>query len=638
MKAKSCLIIMVLSCIVFTASDSYGCSNIPPIADLDIPVPYLLAFVGETVTLDGSDSYDPDGSGGINGIVKFEWDFRDPPHHGFYCDYYETSEYYPDEAFDGKTEHIYYSTGIKLVRLRVTDADDANDMVIDEVYVVVIKNFDTGAGYETIQDAIDAAVSGEELWVLQGTYTLSSLISVNKPISIYGGFDGTESQRSDRDWETNTTTIDGDNIGLINCFYIIDCTTIDGFTITNAGTDYFDPGNGISCYGGSTTITNCNITNNGTGISCYLSSSPTISNCAFSGNGETYATLYSGGGISIGSSSSPTITNCEFSQNVAGGIKCSSSSGTISISGCEFSSNSAGTGGAIYCHDSSPTISYCVFTENGAYGFMGDGGAISCFESSPTIEDCVFTDNTADGDGGAIYCTPSSSFSPTIERCVFSGNTAEYDGGGLYASFSTPELINCLFINNEAENGGGIATWKSEGSSVINCTFYGNASLGTYPNRGGGAVYAKASFPYYCSTTMRNCILWGNTAVNDGHEVCCDGDSYTYKAIVTLKYCDIQDTTGWMFEVDEDNSEVRYLPYSIYKNIYDDPDFVSPGSPKGNDNEWATSDDGFVLGTTDCINNGDDVTGSPHYISDDITGGDRKIGGYVDIGAYEYGN
>ena len=269
----------------------------------------------------------------------------------------------------------------------------------------------------------------------------------------------------------------------------------------------------------------------------------------------------------------------------------------------------------------------------------GDGGAIYCFDSSPTIEDCEFTDNTADRDGGAICCvSSSSSSSPKIERCVFSGNTAEDDGGGLCAinSDSEPKVINCLFIDNEAENGGGIAIRESSGSSVINCTFYGNASLGTYSDRGGGAVYAKTSYPYNCSTTMTNCILWGNTAANDGHEVCCDGDDTN--AIVTLKYCDIQDTTGWMLEVDEDDSEVRYLPYSTYYNIYDNPIFVSPvSSPKGTDGEWATSDDGFMIqSTSECRNKGDDVTNSPDYISEDITGNDRKIGIKVDIGAYEY--
>ncbi len=188
---------------------------------------------------------------------------------------------------------------------------------------------------------------------------------------------------------------------------------------------------------------------------------------------------------------------------------------------------------------------------------------------------------------------------------------------------------------NEADNGGGIAVWESDWISAINCTFYGNASLNR--NRGGGAVYAQASLGNHCYPTLTNCILWGNTAVNDGHEVCCYGYSGGYKAIVTLKYCDIQDTTGWMYEVNS-YSEVRYEPYSFYHNRYDDPEFVDDtGDPRGGDDEWATGDDGFMIQSgSECRDNGDDVTGHPDHISDDITGNDRKIGTYVDIGAYEY--
>jgi len=81
-----------------------------------------------------------------------------------------------------------------------------------------------------------------------------------------------------------------------------------------------------------------------------------------------------------------------------------------------------------------------------------------------------------------------------------------------------------------------------------------------------------------------------------------------------------------------------YKRITVPKDIYDDPDFVSTGSPKGNDDEWATSDDGFMIqSTSPCKDSGYDVTGS-YYISDDITGNDRKINGYVDIGAYEYDN
>ena len=479
-----------------------------------------------------------------------------------------------------------------------------------------------------IQDAITVAADNDEIWVADGTYVLTSDMDIDEAISFYGGFASGETQRSQRNWETNTTTVDGDNVEFIRCFDILDnCITIDGFTIINGDSS------GIRCSDGSTIITNCTFTGNKDGISCEYSSSPTINNCTFSGNGELVAgVLRFGGGISISDSSSPTISDCEFSQNISSGINCSTSSTSASISNCVFSGNTSNKGGGISC-GSSITISDCTFSGNNV-DWNGSGGGIYCGSSSPTIEDCIFTGNTAEKYGGAIACispSSSSSSSPKIERCVFSLNIAGRDGGGLYGWFSEPTLINCLFIDNKADNGGGIATRASDETIAINCTFYRNASLGI--SRGGGAVYAEAISGGRCYTTLTNCILWGNTAVNDGHEVCCDGDSSIYKAIVTLEYCDIQNTTGWMYEVNS-YSEVRYEPSSFYHNIYDDPVFVNIGFPKGADNEWATGDDGFMIqSTSQCKDSGDDVTGS---ISEDITGNNRKIGIKVDRGAYEY--
>ena len=50
------------------------------------------------------------------------------------------------------------------------------------------------------------AASGDEIWVKQGTYYES--ITLISGVALYGGFDGAESIRSDRDWEVNITTID----------------------------------------------------------------------------------------------------------------------------------------------------------------------------------------------------------------------------------------------------------------------------------------------------------------------------------------------------------------------------------------------------------------------------------------------
>ena len=67
---------------------------------------------------------------------------------------------------------------------------------------------------KTIQEAVDTANTEDEIWVRQGTYPLSTTIDVRKVIAIYGGFDGTETQRDQRDWNNNVTTLDGQNSGV----------------------------------------------------------------------------------------------------------------------------------------------------------------------------------------------------------------------------------------------------------------------------------------------------------------------------------------------------------------------------------------------------------------------------------------
>jgi len=91
--------------------------NIPPVADFiwtpEYPDP------SETVTFDGSDSYDPDGI-----IVLYEWDWDG------------------DGVFDESNNtpmanHTWFQPGGYLVVLRVTDDDDENSIMAQIVYVAI---------------------------------------------------------------------------------------------------------------------------------------------------------------------------------------------------------------------------------------------------------------------------------------------------------------------------------------------------------------------------------------------------------------------------------------------------------------------------------------------------------------------
>ena len=102
-----------------------------------------------------------------------------------------------------------------------------------------------GQAVKTIQEAIDLSEAGDEVWVKQGTYLLQATIQVNKDIAIYGGFAGTETDRSQRDWENNTTIVDGrGELGAVRCFYVEADATIDGLTIRNGWSWIGDEGYG----------------------------------------------------------------------------------------------------------------------------------------------------------------------------------------------------------------------------------------------------------------------------------------------------------------------------------------------------------------------------------------------------------
>ena len=254
----------------------------------------------------------------------------------------------------------------------------------ERIWYVVSGGSGTGKSWSeafgAIQDAVDAAseAGGGDVWVTAGTYTTSTtdnVVVMKSHVRLYGGFAGTETTRNERDWEINKTIIDGE--GARRCVHGADDAALDGLVIQNGDAS----GGGMYNY----------------------SSSPTVTNCTFTGNTASY----SGGGMYNSSSSSPTVTNCTFSGNTAG----------------EY-------GGGMYNSYSSPTVTNCMFTGNTA---SYSGGGMHNTSSSPTVKNCTFTGNTAGdtaGDyGGGGICNISSS--PTVTNCILWGDSAS-SGSEMY--------------------------------------------------------------------------------------------------------------------------------------------------------------------------------------------------------------
>jgi hypothetical protein len=180
---------------------------------------------------------------------------------------------------------------------------------------------------------INASTAGDEVWVAAGTYKPTTTtdrnisFSMKNGVGIYGGFNGTETQLSQRNWWTNVTTLSGD-IGISgnnsdNSYSVIvnegiSSAIFDGFTVTQANST--PPtgeilGGGIYNAGSSPTIRNCIFSNNTgsyahAGIFNFNDGTPTIINCLFINN---VGTVYSSGVFNFGGSAN--IINCTFYGN-----------------------------------------------------------------------------------------------------------------------------------------------------------------------------------------------------------------------------------------------------------------------------------------------------------------------------------
>ncbi len=344
--------------------------------------------------------------------------------------------------------------------------------------------------YTTVQDAL-ADPGCTEIWVAEGVYypdegsgqtndDRTSTFQLQNGVALYGGFNGTETARSQRDPAANITILSGDidkNDTNTDGNYIAETTAdIQGnnayHVVTGSGTNNTAVLDGFTITAGQANGQNAN-RHRGGGM-YNDGGSPTLNNVTFSGNLASR-----GGGMYNANHCSPTLTNVTFSGN---------------------SVNHHG-GGMYNENYSSPALTDVTFSGNSA--FRG-GGMYNGNHSSPALTDVTFSSNSANRHGGGMYNGNYSS--PALTDVTFSSNSANRHGGGMYNERGSPTLTNVTFSANSALRGGGMYDGNHSSPALNNVTFSAN-SAGRY----GGGMYNTN----YSSPALNNVIIANSTSGGD---------------------------------------------------------------------------------------------------------------------------
>ena len=450
-----------------------------------------------------------------------------------------------------------------------------------------------------LADAEVIAGNVTEIWVAEGTYKPDegggqtpgdrhATFQMRSGLGLYGGFTGTETERSERDPAANVTILSGD-IGENDT--TVACTQNSPDCDSNGGL----------CDQGA-----CIVRNNISENSWHVVTASNVIDGTMdgftitAGNGDQPGLAW-GGGMQIGFAgggegpSDPLIANCTFTWN------------------------SADNGGAIYNTGgalNAAVIRDCVFRGNHA-SFSG-GGAVKNNGSSDIVR-CTFVANSATGAQGSGGAVAAGGSTQGILNSTFFGNRATVSAGALSIGDTAADVINCVFSGNATAGtgGGAIVVSSSSGPAPVfaNCTLRGNTALAG----SGGGIFVNTGTG---QTSLANCILWGNSDAGGTDE---SAQIHTFGGTPTVNWSLIQG--GW-------------TGAGGFGNLSVDPLFVAP---LGADLKVGTLDDNLRLRPgSPAIDTGDDIS---NLETTDLDGNPRKVDdpkspnaskSIIDMGAYEY--
>lgn len=295
-----------------------------------------------------------------------------------------------------------------------------------------------GTAFADLQDALATAVAGDEIWVAAGVYypdeaeageatvvdgaVASSFVLVTD-VSVYGGFTGSETARSERDWEANVTILSGD--------LSQNDVTINNVVVT-------DPDNAIDDFNSDHVLTG-----GATGMEL---------------DGFTVTAGY-GDDLAGGLVGSGSFRNCRFEGNYgeeAGAVFAES--GTLQFVDCQFITNVSRFTGAIHSGECDLTMTSCVIQGNYSSGLNDQNvGGVRVAGGAATITNCLISGNVGSDVGGIFADFADGANTLGIYNSTLSGNyswdstPSSYSAGGLAVNTGmTVEVKNSIIWGNDS--------------------------------------------------------------------------------------------------------------------------------------------------------------------------------------------
>ena len=357
----------------------------------------------------------------------------------------------------------------------------------------------TGTSWKNAYTDLQSALGTSpclEIWVAAGTYKPTALTTdrnatfqLKDSVTVYGGFAGTETVRTQPNPAANPTIRSGD----------IDNNDSQTPIITNLATI---TGNTTNSYHVVTGQENA-----------YLAGFTITAGFA---NG---ASPKNNGGGMFNNGVNPILVNVSFNGNAAtgsgGGLYSLSSDGLTAMD-VTFNGNSADKGGGMFNEYTGPIVMRATFSGNAA----ANGGGMYNSGSYPSIINATFSGNSASNSGGGMYNSFESSSS--LMNVTLSGNSAGTSGGGIYNSQSGPDISESILWGNTAPSGPQIFNLASAplifdsviqdgcpaGSACETAPITADPKLGTLGDYGG--------------LTQTIPLLEGSSAIDKGDNAGCD--------------------------------------------------------------------------------------------------------------------